>query len=274
LPLADNRSLGDHPGFDIMHMEPINQVGSYRIVGLPGAGLIGVWDHMEPYLRADSRDDEFGAKQDSLRTWAHIFTSNYSALARINPDRGDTTVKRDITLDPGWSLKGRVLGPDGRLLSGAIILDMNRFNAWKPELLSSGEFTGWFNPHYPHEILVHDPVSGLVGMAHPSRENGGAVSAQLGPGASVAGRLVDAMGAPRAGVELWVMFKPKGWGGWFDYYSHHITTDGQGRFRVERLLPGFEYCLADDHYKVELGSGLRAGQAKNLGDVRAQLEKE
>jgi RNA polymerase sigma factor (sigma-70 family) len=274
LPMGNNPSLADHPGFDLMHMEPINKDGSYRIVGLPGAGLIGVWDHSEPYLRADSREDEFGAKQDSLQTWAHIFTSNYSALARINPDRGDTTVKRDITLDPGWSFKGRVLGPDGRLLSGAILLDMNRFNAWKQERLAAAEFTGWFNPQYPHEILLHHPDNGLVGVVQPPKKYGGSITARLTRGASITGRLVDARGMPRTGVELLVMFKPKGWGGWFDYFSHNITTDSQGRFRVDRLLPGFEYCLADDHFVVLVGDGLRAGETKDIGEVRAQLEKE
>src|SRR5207244_1684132 len=82
-----NPNLRDYPGFDgtvlVEHLGVATKDdGSYRIVGLPGPGLIGVMYQREPYLRADERDDEFGTKERSLRTSPyHLgFTSNYNAL--------------------------------------------------------------------------------------------------------------------------------------------------------------------------------------------------
>jgi len=86
-------------------------------------------------------------------------------------------------------------------------------------------------------------------------------------GATVTGRLVDAEGKPRAGVALEVRFRPKGWGSWFDWSAEPIRTDQQGRFRIEALLPDHSFRLSDGRKDFPLGSGLRWGQTKDLGDV-------
>ena len=66
------------------------------------------------------------------------------------------------------------------------------------------------------------------------------------------------------------MLHPKGWrGGWFDYSPERIKTDREGRFRIEMLLPGYEFRLSDSKGELHFGAGLRAGQTKNLGDLRA-----
>jgi len=275
LAMSGNPSFRDYPGFEgMMYYRTIKEDGSYKLVGLPGPGLVGVLYHLKPYLRCDARDDEFGAKQDSLQTYAHIFTSNYNALARINPAKGVASLKRDVTLDPGWSLKGTVLGPDGNSLAGARSFDLNRFNDWEHEWLKTADFVGRFNPHRPRELLFQYPEKGLVGVAHPPKENGGAVTARLKRGAAVTGRLVDTDGKPRAGVALWVNFKPKGWGGWFDYSPESITTDREGRFRIAALLPDYEFRLSEDLGVLQFGAGLRSGETKDLGDVRTEADKE
>jgi RNA polymerase sigma factor (sigma-70 family) len=123
--LYSNPHRRDYPGFDgtILMGELVvgaKADGSYRIVGLPGPGLVGVYYQKEPYLRANARDDEFGTAEDSLRTSPyHIsFTSNFNALARIDPAHGAASVKRDIALDPGWTFRDTLLGPDGKPLAG------------------------------------------------------------------------------------------------------------------------------------------------------------
>ncbi len=95
----------------------VNEDGSYRVAGMPGPGLVVV-RFVDGYLRAHERDDEFGIKEIFIPTMP-LPTMNYTAIARIDPAQGVESVKRDVTLDPGWTFTGTVLGPDGQPLAGA-----------------------------------------------------------------------------------------------------------------------------------------------------------
>jgi hypothetical protein len=140
--------------------------------------------------------------------------------------------------------------------------------------MKTAEFTGWFHPRQPRECLLWHPEKGLVGVARPPKENGGSVTVRMERSAAVTGRLVDADGKPRAGVELEVRFHPKGWGSWFDYSPERVRTDQEGLFRVAGLLSGYEFRLSDDTGSLPLGGSLRLGQTKDLGEVRMRPAKE
>jgi RNA polymerase sigma factor (sigma-70 family) len=267
----NNPNLRDYPGFDGA-MRPFEGVrtgedGSYRVVGLPGPGLVAVI-HQDEYLRADERDDEEGVQEDSLRTSPyHIsFTSNYSALAPIDPAGGAESVKRDVTLDPGWTFTGTVLGPDGRPLAGALGMGIG--------LLKTPEFTiRGFNPHRPEGLLFRHPEQGLVGAGRPPKDNGGSITVRLEPGAALAGRLLDAEGRPETDVGLKVYFRPREGpkkAGQNEYGTHErIRTDREGRFRIQALPAGYLFrLLIEKGDDLISGDGLRAGQTKDLGDVR------
>src|SRR5262249_15574494 len=151
-------------------------------------------------------------------------------------------VKRDLTLDPGWTFTGTVLGPDGKPLAGARSFGLHN-RGWNHETMKTAEFSVIaFNPRAPRDVLFRHLEKGLVGVAQPPEKNGGSVTVRMGPGAAVTGRLVDAEGKSRAGVELEASFRPKkGRGWWEDYSSKPIRTDQEGRFRIEALLPGYSF---------------------------------
>jgi hypothetical protein len=52
------------------------------------------------------------------------------------------------------------------------------------------------------------------------------------------------------------------------YSPKGIKTDRDGRFRIDALLPGYEFILEDSKGELPLGDGLRSGQTKDLGDVK------
>ncbi len=266
--------LSDYPGFIatiMFNTVGTKEDGSYRVVGLPGPGLVGVLYHLGTYLRAPERQDEYGTKEPSLNTapWAIIHPSNYNALAPVNPAKGAESVRRDVTLDPGWALRVTVLGPGGKPLPGVQVLNLNSSSLrWRREGMKTTAFTGWFNPHGPREFLLRHAEKGLVGVAQPRKENGASVTVRMERGAAVTGRLVDARGQPRAGVELKAQFQPKGWESWFDYLPERIQTDSEGRFRIKAILPAYEFKLSDDTGELPIGDGLRSGETKDLGDVQ------
>jgi hypothetical protein len=278
-----NPNRPDYPGYDGTILRGdlavgAKEDGTYRVVGLPGPGLVCVYNHMEPYLRAPDRDDEFGTKEESLETSPyHIsFTINYNAIARIDPAKGAESVRCDITIDPGWSFKAVVEGPNGKPLAGGRSCNLNGNRRWDREPMTSAEFTGQFNPRRSWGVVVRHPDNGLVGVAQLPKENGGTVTVKLAPGATVTGRLVGPDGKPLGGVQLDLSFRPKVWGGWHDFWPKHIQTDPDGRFRVEGLLPepDYEFRLAGESGGVEFGNGLRRGESKDLGDVRLKREED
>src|SRR5262249_28023982 len=156
-------------------------------------------------------------------------------------------VKRDVTLDPGWTFTGTVLGPDGKPLAGARAFGLNG-PVWDREALKTAEFTvRGFSPRRSWDVLFRHPEKGLVGVAQAPKESGGSVTVRLEPGAAVTGRLVDADGKPRAGVELEVFCGLKK-----DLYWERVQTDREGRFRVGALPPGCEFRLKSDKGDLHL----------------------
>jgi len=268
----------DNPNLNVYGYAPdatpraaVNEDGSYRLAGMPGPGMVAV-RFVDGYLRAHERDDEFGIKEVFIPT-IPLPTMNYTAIARIDPAKGVESVTRDVTLDPGWTFTGTVLGPDGKPLAGAWGIGLTaRNNPGRGlEVMKTAEFTvSQFNPHHPRPLLFQHPQKGLVGVARPPKNRGDSITVQLQPGATVTGRLVNADGRARPGVELVIwrhykeLFQPSD-ARYFPLQPN--KTDQQGRFRIAGLLPEYEFALYDGKGYLPLGEGLRWGQTKDLGDV-------
>jgi protocatechuate 3,4-dioxygenase beta subunit len=279
--LSTNPNLGAYRGFDAANLDlgEGTEDGSYRVVGLPGPGLVAV-RYKDGYLCATERDDAYGKEspEDFLDTFPlSLIPIHYGAVASVDPAKAVRSVKRDLTLDPGRTFTGTVLGPDGKPLAGARGFGLtNRTSRarWDREARKTAEFTvRAFNPRRPREVFFQHPEMGLVGVVQPPKENGGTVAVRMEPGAAVTGRLVDADGSPRAGVELELTFRTKEGGEAFGS-PQRVMTDREGRFRVGALLPKYEYHLSDRKGGLPVGEGLRSGKTKDLRDVQIKPEDE
>jgi hypothetical protein len=273
--LSTNPNLREYAGFDAARpdQDEGNEDGSYRVVGLPGPGLVAVRHKGDSYLRANERDDGYGKESpdDFLGTEPlGLVPKNYSAVAPVKP-AAVRAVKRDLTLDPGRTFTGTVLGPDGRPLAGSRSFGLIN-PRWEREASKTAEFTVHaFNPRRPREVFFQHPETGLVGIMPSPKENGGTVTVRLGPGAAVTGRLVDSDGRPRAGVELRLILHTKKLGQ-VPGSSQRVQTDREGRFRIAALLPTYEYQLAVLDARLPLGEGLGSGKTKDLGAVQIRSE--
>ena len=259
-----NPNLRDYLGFwgGLPDIETTKEDGTYRVIGLPGPGQIVVFvDHEKDSLLGAERDDEDGLHE----AFGYMPQANFTAFARIDPARGVESVTRDIVLVPGWTFTGTVLGPDGKPLAGAVMGESS-------EGMKTAEFTvRQFNPRRPRPVFFRCPEKGLIGVVRPPKENGGSVLVRMEPGAAVTGRLVEADGTPRPGVELTLSFSSKEEPHWNECSLHErIKTDREGRFRIDALVPGFDYFLFvhADHRDIRFGRRLRAGETTDLGDVR------
>ncbi len=281
--LENNPNVRDHPGFDGT-IPPVwghetKQDGSFRVVGLPGPGLIAVF-YTGEHLLAPNRDDEYGIKERVLYTAPRQLglLINYTALTRIDPPRGVESVKRDVTLDPGWTFTGTVTGPDGKPLNGARSFGLTD-RGWSHEPMTSPDFTVLaFNPRRPRDVYFQHLEKGLVGVMQPPQQNGGSVTVQMAPGATIIGRLVNADGTPQADVELDLRCRQMmnaTYFDWSEYFPAHIRTTKDGQFRIEALLPGYEFRLSSGKTAVSFGGDtLRSGQTNDLGTVKIKLNDD
>jgi RNA polymerase sigma factor (sigma-70 family) len=278
--LYENPNLQDYPGFDGTialdgtRLKATKEDGSYRVVGLPGPGLVAVRAHSGDYLRAPDRDDEYGVGGRGLSTSPYHLThpTNYHALARVDPAKDGPTATRNVVLDPGETIKGALVGPDGKPVAGARGYGLTRDHGWERAPLETADFTIHnYNLRRPRAVLFRHVEKGLVGVMDPPKDAGQVVTVRLQPGATVTGRLLDTDGQPRPNVELDVSMQVSTdtWGGYS--LPTKVKTDADGRFRVETLLPGYRYTLYDRGGRLEFGDGLKSGEVKDLGDVRLKL---
>jgi RNA polymerase sigma factor (sigma-70 family) len=277
--LLSNPKLEDYPGFD--GTDGFNRVqtkedGSYRIVGLPGPGLVVV-QHGGPYLRSAERDDALGSADKVLYTSPfHLWGMTTHALARINPAPGTARLTCDVTLDPGRTFRGTLAGPDGKPLTGVRTYGLRGNDGWERPALATADFTVQaFNPRRPHPVLFRHVERGLVGVFEPPQDLSQTVTVRLRPGATATGRLVDADGRPRANVSLNLSIRARGdsWEG-YSLRDRPIRTDADGRFRLDTLLPGYQFELYDLRGGYHFGDGLRPGATKDLGDVQFRQPRE
>jgi hypothetical protein len=182
-----------------------------------------------------------------------------------------------VTLDPGWIFTGTVHGPDSKPVVGTRSFGLTD-RSWPYKAMKTAEFTVQaFNPRRPRDVFFQHPERGLVGVVRPPKENGGSVTVNMAPGATIAGRLVDADGTPRGGAELELQYRHKGssfYFDWSEYFPRRIVTDQEGRFRIEALLPGYEFRLSVDKGVLRFGGNtLRSGQTNDLGDCRMNMQE-
>jgi RNA polymerase sigma factor (sigma-70 family) len=222
--LYGNPNLSDYPGFIAtipFNFIPTKDDGTYRIVGLPGSGLVGVY-HEDGYLVAPKRDDEYGTKEPSLNTapWAITNPVNYAALARIDPPKGVDAVTQDVTLVPAYRIRGTVLGPDGKPAAGASVFlvgvgsiperaepilkakanDKGTFHV----TLSKAEFDDAIDRSQWATVTVLATAEGLgpdwVELRRPPGD--GLVLQLVDDSVPITGRILDLQGRPIAGAKI------------------------------------------------------------------------
>jgi RNA polymerase sigma factor (sigma-70 family) len=245
--------------------------GSYRVVAVPGHGLIAVQVHYnDRYLlgvgaeqikgpRAEMGGSEgFGTYPFMCQTW------NQNTLAAIDPKPGDESITCDLFVVPGRTMKGTVLGPEGKPLAGA------RQHRW--DTLPGSEFTVWGLPagklHEPRVIeFLHEgkKLAGLVTVRGDEKEP---LQVRLQPWGVLIGRLITREGDPLTGVEA-------------SCNGPHAYTDKEGRFRIEGLTPDIKYKLwvIKDGRALRVDGGepkdlmLKPGETKDLGELRVKVQE-
>jgi RNA polymerase sigma factor (sigma-70 family) len=262
--------------------------GSYTNTVMPGPGLIGVKaPRLDAYVRSEvrladckrffkhalieARDDEdflpITAGGGSGGALSPIF---YNALVLLEPGEHGAQPDQNVALQKPRERKGRVVGPDGRPLAGARVYGLVPFGV---ETLKGDEFDiRGINPKARRPLVFCHKEKNLGFYMDDLRSQGsGLLTVKLQPCGSVSGRLVGD-GKPVPGFAVYVIgnalriFGEAGGG------YHRVTTDKEGRFRVEGLVAGQQYWVREISDRPSFPRFLKSvvvecGKRKDLGDI-------
>jgi RNA polymerase sigma factor (sigma-70 family) len=286
-----NRALDDYKTFarNAVGWSPNEKDGSFTVVAVPGPGVIAVRALDDQFVcmpGPGGRDSPF---EDAVP--APIFRQMFHAVVPISPSAKDAkSLVCDVALAPGRSVTGSVVGPDGRPLAGVKPGGLGSLfpMSGDREVLRTDRFTVFgLEPGKPRTVVFVHEAKGLAGAVVVRAEDKVPVTVRLGPRAAVTGRVVDASGHPRAGVNVLAFLADKqpaalppsvtigGDGSLRDaVLPKPVVTDAEGRFRLEGLVPGLTYEIGLRRGEKEFDSPVKdvrpgPGESKDLGAIKA-----
>jgi RNA polymerase sigma factor (sigma-70 family) len=283
LAFYDNPHLKEAPGF--RNSEEVEarttKDGSFTLVGLPGRGLLAVKaaDRKEGrYLMACGADRIKGPRfdRDHFNTEPSACNpAEFNTLVALDPARDAGSIVQNLVLDPGKTVTGTIVDPDGKPVTGV------RFDGAVRDWFNRGDLpTAQFrihgvDPAHPRWFIFRHRGRNLGAIVQIKGNEPMPVTVRLQKCATVTGRVVDDDGEPRA---CWLMggyHKGKLFG---DSIGISIGMRGlgkDGRFRIEGVVPGWKIGLYVgknttffDPLVPELT--LKAGEVKELGDAKAK----
>jgi RNA polymerase sigma factor (sigma-70 family) len=286
VPLPGNR----HPAAAFFRMCSKNcegqRVGTFREMVPPGPGLLRVMvrgaDGVNRYRTARL------APADLAKAGLNEMFIYENAIRLIDVPEGAKSQTYDLQVDPGRSVTGTVLGPDGKPLTGAMVKGLTA--VWPaPTALKTATFTAVaLGPPEARQLQFVHRERKLAGQLVVRGDEKGEVTVRLAPWGALTGRVLDEDGRPLAGVRIHLgfllprFFQPVTW--WVEPQGEVVTTDRDGRFRAEGITPGLKFRLSaarDDKFLPLAGApdgqrvlSVGAGQTTDLGDVRTKRADE
>jgi beta-lactamase regulating signal transducer with metallopeptidase domain len=226
-----------------MERYPTDSDGRYRTLGLRGPGvlLIRAMD-LDGYPRGIGGDKVPGydAHIEMLPTAPFgMRLGNWNLVIQVDPPKTAATFHRDIVLDAGEVIPGRLLAPDGKALTDVQVLGENLHNAWRmPHTNAEFQLKG-YDGKGPRQLLFQASEGSLVGHYRLEGPAPKEIVVKLERGVRVKGRLIEReSGLPAGRYEIYCEKTTLG-----EFGVLYVPTDDDGRFEVKGLHAGEVYKM-------------------------------
>ena len=286
LAFRDNPHLDEYPNFKRNSQETRviipDDDGLFVIPALPGRGLIAARAIEDGYLHGvgaaaiNGFEKETGAFATSPY---YCPTSDQHVFAEINPAPGTKELTLFLQVDPGRTVKGTIVDPDGSPFAGGVeIRTLDVFQGPQRTPMNSPAFVVKGLPTGPYRLDFFHRRRKLAGSLVLKGDESGDLTVKLQPWGTVVGRVVDESGKPRTDVEIFSSIRERPDPERGDL-EDKPTVDAQGRFRIEGLVPGIKYdAYGHPAGKVSepllKGVQVGPGEVKDLGDLMLPTVKK
>jgi Sigma-70, region 4 len=259
--------------------------GACGVTVVPGPGIIAASAAVnvkdDPYVPAGLKaaDREKGIDDGYVGRLRREHTYGY-----FNAPAGSGPVALDLELTRGQSRAGRVIGPNGGPVVGAVAWGLSASRGLSDSLsLDADTFT--VNGLEPGQarplIFMHKArkVGGAVVLKDEDLKSTAPLEVKLLPAGAITGRFVDEDGLPLARARIQIAI--------FDLNGQNlpdgvetVTADAEGRFRLEGFVSGVDMRVAIEasnrpDVPLDGGDALRKpsvgpGEVRDLGDVKVK----
>jgi RNA polymerase sigma factor (sigma-70 family) len=301
---ADNPNAKDFTEITKLHVVSgsLGQAGpdgSFTVLAIPGPGVLCIRAEDENHYAELDIPNWDGSPLKTVGGGLH--PSQFHAVVPINPSEKDPkSAVCDIVLEPGRTRAGKVVGPDERPLAGTVVAGLTPLpqfprhqfpgSAPKPPGLEGADFTVLgLNPHKTRNVVFIHPEKKLGKVQAVRADEDGPLTVRLEPLGGVAGRVLDAQGRPWAGLTVQVeltrlitAYKNLPWETTLKLrpvLDVTQTTDREGKFRIDGLLPGLRYNVVISDGGLQPGKLVtyyvedlapESGKTKDLGDLKSK----
>lgn len=240
--------------------------------------MVALGKRVWPMALTDSAGQVELVASDTSPLIVHVLTEDGQHQAtRLEMPGGESEEPAIVLLEPVARVAGRVQGPDGRPVRGALVWPAGRASA--AVLSDSAGRFAWRSRARP-EWTVQARAPGFLPY-YTSFEPGSSgltqLDLELAPAAAIRGRVVDASGTPVAGVDVEAIpisddqmteaLRR-------DRIERSSTSDAAGRFEIRLLDPAgtYQLAVAKDGFTTTriILDELRPHEALELSDLRLQ----
>jgi RNA polymerase sigma factor (sigma-70 family) len=275
----DNPHLDEFPNFKRESQETRILIpgpdGRFTIPALPGRGLISARAPEEGYLHGLGADGikGFDRKMGGFATYpSYCSTSDQHVFAEINPAAGTQEITLELQADPGRTVRGTIVGPDGQPVVGGVeIRSLDVFQGAQQTPWNAATFEVKGLPSGRYRLDFFHAGRKLAGSLVLKGDETGQLTVKLEPWGTLVGRVVDEAGEPRTNVEIFSTIREK-----LDPESGDLrekpTVDSKGHFRIGGLVPDVKYDALGYSPNKATGPILKGvqvgpGEVKDLGDI-------